>query len=102
MNSGIIAGKSAKTDTDIILHILYHLSKSYEDVVQELSTKFEENTAACTLQGVREQIMLRYEGLKDHRNNRNNSQSERALAEILQIGGTLMTLYLESFERGLI
>ena len=84
MNKCTVVGKSAKTETDIILHILCHLPESYEGVVQEQSTKLEENPTSCTLMVVRERIMLRYERLKDHRNNRDNSRSERALAEIFQ------------------
>ena len=49
MNNCIVAGKSVKIDTDIILHILCDLPKSYEGVVQELGTKLGGNTAACTL-----------------------------------------------------
>ena len=84
MNICIVTGKSVKTDTDVILHISCHLPKSYEGLVQELSTKLEEDTAACTLKLVHGRIMLRYDRLRDHHNDRNNSQYEGALAEILQ------------------
>ena len=79
MNKCTVVGKSAKTETDIILHILCHLPESYEGVVQELSTKLKDNPTSCTLMVVREIIMLRYERLKDHRNNRDNSRPEIAL-----------------------
>ena len=46
MNNCIVAGRFVKTNTDIILHMLCHLPEQYEGMVQELSTKLEENTAA--------------------------------------------------------
>ena len=50
MNNCTVAGKSAMIDMDIILHILCHLPESYEGLVQELSTKLEQDPTACTPQ----------------------------------------------------
>ena len=60
LNECTVTGKSEKIDTSVILHILCHLPESCEGVAQELGTKLEENPTACTLQLVREGIMLRY------------------------------------------
>ena len=84
MNNCTVAGKYAKTDTAIILHILCHLPEQFEGVVHELSKKLEDDTAACKLKLVCEQIMLRYKRLKDNINDKNNSPFERALLEIPQ------------------
>ena len=82
MNKCTITGKSMKIDTDIILHILCHLPEIYEGVVQELGMKLKEHPDVCTLQLIRKRVILRYEKMNDFHNQKDNLQTDRALAEI--------------------
>lgn len=104
MNKVRIPGKSEKTETDMILHILANVPEEYEMVVQSLQRNVgldpSTNPNATTITKVREELTLRYDRLKKHRRQSNIPDGDRAMMAAIQNGMDEMVLaaFLKQFK----
>ena len=82
MNKTTVAGKSEKSETDLILHVLANVPEQYEMVVQSLQRGIglpSSDTNATTIETVRRELTLRYERMKKHRRSANVPGGDRAM-----------------------
>ena len=60
MNEVQIVGKSMKSDTDIILHILANVPEAYKMQVNKLETILKKDLCTVTIETVREKLNGRF------------------------------------------
>ena len=66
MNKCAIQGKTKKSETDLITHVLATLPENYKVTVNKFESKMEAYASAVTIQVVCEKLALHYERIKDH------------------------------------
>ena len=82
MNKTSIPGKSNKSETDLILHIMANVPEQYETAVQALQRGIglpSTDPNATTIETVRRELTLRYERMKKHRRTANVPDGDRAM-----------------------
>ena len=82
MNEVTITGKSGKTDTDLVLHILANIPEAYENQVNKLEIKMIANPTTGMIKVVHKKLNTRYARIQKKRDAAPISDHERALLEI--------------------
>ena len=81
MNKCTITGKTDKSETDLIIHVLANLPEGYEVTVNDISNDIKANRN-ISVEDVREQLNARFDWIKDHAKESERSPNEKALAEL--------------------
>jgi hypothetical protein len=66
MNKVVLPGKSMKSETDLILHVLANVPEAYETQVNEIESALTTGITSVTLAYVRSKFLERYERIRMH------------------------------------
>ena len=84
MNEVQLVGKSTKSDTDLILHILTNVSEAYEMQVNEMETILKKDPRTVTTKTVREKLNGRFARIQKSRGVASDNDHEKALSAVSQ------------------
>ena len=82
MNEVVITGKTAKSEIDMILHILANLPESYEGQVSAIEKDLTIDPTTATIDKIRDTLNLRYARIQKTRDAAPKNDQERALSAI--------------------
>ena len=84
MNEVQLVGKSTKSDTDIILHILTNVSEAYEMQVNEMETILKKDPRTVTTKTVREKLNGRFARIQKSRGVAPDNDHDKSLSAVAQ------------------